>query len=111
MQILNNDRKPLIKLGPLGAAGLGSQSVRSFALIMSHSPYSQPSPRINISSGTLIIFNHPAEMKARVIDTASICSTWGSFPFLSPPLTALTDKVKERRGEGGALSTYQEESS
>lgn len=63
VQILNNDRKPLIKLVPLGGAVLGSQSVGSFALIVSPSRYSQPIPRINISSGTLIIFNHPDEGK------------------------------------------------
>lgn len=42
MQILNNDRKALIKLQPLRRAGSQSQGVRSFALIMSHSRYSQP---------------------------------------------------------------------
>lgn len=42
-------------------------------------PSFQPSTRINISSGTLIIFNHPAEVKAAVIDTASTCSWGGPF--------------------------------
>lgn len=52
--------------------------------------------RINFSSGTLIIFNHPAEMKARVIDMTSTDSMRGSLHFLSPPLTALTDEFNKR---------------
>lgn len=54
------------------------------------------SPRINFSSGTLIIFNHPAETEARVIDMTSTGSMWGSLRFLSPPPTALTDEFNKR---------------
>lgn len=100
VQILNNDRKPLIKLGPLrrGGGGWIGKPGREIICIDYVTLSLRPSPRINISSGALIIFNHPAETKAAVIDTASTCSTWGSFPSLSPPLTALTDTFK---GGGG----------
>lgn len=56
--------------------------------------------RINFSSGSLIIFNHPTEMKARVINMTSTDSMWGSLYFLSPPPMALTDEFNKR----GALS-------
>lgn len=53
------------------------------------------SPRINFSSGSLIIFNHPSEMKAGVIDMTSTKSTWGS-PELSSFPPALTDEFNKR---------------
>lgn len=115
VQILNSDRKPLIKLVPLGEGGavLGSQSVRSFALIVSPSRYSQPISRINISSATLIICNHPAEMKARLIDMASTPRGGGMVGGESSiclPISSSTCVDSQIWGCGGASSHRQQSS-
>lgn len=95
MQILTSDRKPLIKLEPLRRAAWEAKAGDHLHWLC-HTPVAASrSPRINISSGTLIISNHPAETKARVINTPCTCSAGGLFPFLSSPLTALTDTFNE----------------
>lgn len=78
MQILNNDKQSLIKLLPVRGAGFDSTRVRDHLQRLCQTlVIESQSLRINFSSGTLIIFNHPAEMKARVIDMSLTDSMWG----------------------------------
>lgn len=102
MQILSNDRKPLNKPLPLGGRHFDRAGRRDHLHRLCHTLVTESqSLRINFSSGTLIIFNHPAEMKARVINMTSTSSMWGSLHFLSSPLTTLTDEF--HKGVGVAI--------
>lgn len=110
MQILNNDRNPLNKPLPLRGGGgrhFDRAGRRDHLHRLCHALVRESqSLRINFSSGTLIIFNHPAEMKARLINMTSTSSIRGSLHFLSSPLTTLTDEF--HKGMGGRYLARQE---
>lgn len=82
---------------PVRGAGFDSTRVRDHLQWLCQTlVIESQSLRINFSSGTLIIFNHPAEMKARVIDMSLTDSMWGSLHFLSSSSIALTDEFNKR---------------